>query len=99
MELLKKKETWDNTIIVVSADNGGAQCEGSNYPLRGSKHSFFEGGVRVNTFASGGLIPEKMRGKSTQGFINIADWYTTFCKLAGVDPIVILVLMVIINFQ
>ena len=26
-----------------------------------------------------------MRGKSTQGFIHIADWYTTFCKLAGVD--------------
>ena len=85
VELLKKKEMWDNTIIVVSADNGGAQCEGSNYPLRGSKHSFFEGGVRVNAFASGGLIPEKMRGKSTQGFIHIADWYTTFCKLAGVD--------------
>ena len=27
-----------------------------------------------------------MRGKFTQGFIHIADWYTTFCKLAGVDP-------------
>ena len=27
-----------------------------------------------------------MRGKSTDGFIHIADWYTTFCKLAGVDP-------------
>ena len=62
---------WDNTIIVVSADNEGAQCERSNYPLRGSKHSFFEGGVRVNVFVSGGLIPEKMRGKSTRGFIHI----------------------------
>ena len=26
-----------------------------------------------------------MRGKTTDGFIHIADWYTTFCKLAGVD--------------
>ena len=86
MQLLKEKGMWNNTIMIVSADNGGAQCEGSNYPLRGSKHSFFEGGVRVNAFANGGLIPDKMRGKSTQGFIHIADWYTTFCKLAGVDP-------------
>ena len=24
--------------------------------------------------------------KSTDGFIHIADWYATFCNLAGVDP-------------
>ena len=86
VQLLKNKGLWDNTIMIISADNGGAQCEGSNYPLRGSKHSFFEGGVRSLAFANGGLIPDRMRGKSTQGFIHIADWYTTFCKLAGVDP-------------
>ncbi len=27
-----------------------------------------------------------MKGRSTDGFIHIADWYTTFCNLAGVDP-------------
>lgn len=59
---------------------------GSNYPLKGSKGTFFEGGVRALAFASGGLIPESARGKSTDGFIHIADWYTTFCELAGVDP-------------
>ena len=48
--------------------------------------TFFEGGVRALAFASGGLIPENMRGKSTDGFIHISDWYATFCKLAGVDP-------------
>ena len=86
VEWLKKKKMWDNTLIVVSADNGGAQCMGSNYPLKGAKTTFFEGGVRVLAFASGGLIPEDMKGKSTDGFIHIADWYTTLCKLAGVDP-------------
>ena len=86
VEFLKKMNMWDNTIIVVSADNGGAPCEGSNYPLKGSKTTFFEGGVRVLAFASGGLIPESMRGKTTEGFIHIADWYATFCNLAGVDP-------------
>ncbi len=85
VEALKSKKMWDNSIIVVSADNGGGPCEGSNYPLKGSKFTFFEGGVRALAFASGGLVPESMRGKSTDGFIHIADWYTTFCNLAGVD--------------
>ena len=84
VDLLKKKGMWDNTIFIVSADNGGAPCGGSNYPLKGSKMTFFEGGVRSLAFANGGLLPESRRGKSTQGFIHIADWYTTFCKLAGV---------------
>lgn len=86
VELLKKKDMWDNTLMVVSADNGGAKCMGSNYPLKGSKGTFFEGGVRALAFASGGLIPGGMKGKSTDGFIHIADWYPTFSNLAGVDP-------------
>ena len=83
---LKSKGMWNNTIIVVSADNGGAPCIGSNYPLKGCQTTFFEGGVRALAFASGGLLPENMKGKSTDGFIHIADWYVTFCQLAGVDP-------------
>ena len=86
VELLKEKGMWDNTIMVVSADNGGAQCAGSNHPLKGAKGTFYEGGVRSSAFASGGLIPREMIGESVTGFIHIADWYTTFCELAGVDP-------------
>ena len=26
-----------------------------------------------------------MKGKGTDGFIHIADWYATFCKLVGID--------------
>ena len=76
---------WDNTLLVVSADNGGAPCQGSNYPLKGSKMTFYEGGVRSLAFVSGGLLPSNRRGKTTGGFIHIADWYTTFSVLAGVD--------------
>ena len=86
VDLLKKKGMWDNTIFVVSADNGAPGCCGSNYLLKGGKMAFFEGGVQALAFANGGLLPESRRGKSTQGFIHIADWYTTFCKLAGIDP-------------
>ena len=86
VDLLKANNMWENTIMVVSADNGGAACMGSNYPLKGCKGTYFEGGVRALAFANGGFLPEKMRGTKTEGFIHIADWYATFCKLAGVDP-------------
>ena len=86
VQLMKERKMWDNTLMVVSADNGGAQCAGSNYPLKGAKGTLFEGGVRSLAFANGGALPESMRGKTSEGFIHIADWYPTFCKMAGVDP-------------
>ena len=85
VQLLQDNNMWSNTVLVVSADNGGAQCMGSNNPLKGAKDTLFEGGVRALAFANGGLIPDNRRGKSTDGFIHIADWYATFTKLAGVD--------------
>ena len=49
------------------------------------KMTFYEGGVQSLAIATGGPIPSQMRGKSIQGFMHIADWYTTFCTQAGVD--------------
>ena len=84
VKLLKKNHMWENTLMVVSADNGG--CGSSNYPLKGSKMNFFEGGVRTIAFANGGFLPKNAVGKTSDGFIHIADWYPTICKLVGVDP-------------
>ena len=86
---LKQKGLWDNLLLVVSSDNGGPISNGgggNNYPLKGGKASNWQGGIRVNGFVSGGYLPEKMRGQKTDGYIHIADWYATFCHLAGVDP-------------
>lgn len=45
---LRETGQLDNTIIVVTSDNGGLFFVGGfNYPLRGAKASAFEGGVRV----------------------------------------------------
>ena len=80
---------WDNLLFVASSDNGGnIYVEGgaNNYPLRGGKETNWQGGIRVNAFVSGGFLPKKMRGKKTEGYIHLADWYGTFCGLAGVDP-------------
>jgi len=90
---LKKKGMWENTLLVVSSDNGGPIYAGkslqlfggaSNFPLRGGKTSDFEGGIRISSFASGGFIPAVMRGKKINDYIHVADWYATFCALAGV---------------
>jgi hypothetical protein len=45
--------------------------------------------VRGNGLVSGGLLPAARRGTTEAGLIEIADWYATFCGLAGVpadDP-------------
>ena len=86
---LKSRNLWDNLLLVVSTDNGGPVKEfaaANNYPLKGGKNSDWQGGVRGNAFVSGGFLPEAMRGKKTEGYIHLADWYGTFCGLAGVDP-------------
>lgn len=80
---------WKNTLVLFFSDNGGplyGTTGGNNFPMRGGKYSEFEGGVRVNAFVSGGLIPTSKRGTISQGLVAIADVYTTLCALAGADP-------------
>eukprot|EP01060_Flectonema_neradi_P024161 TRINITY_DN3276_c0_g1_i1.p1 TRINITY_DN3276_c0_g1~~TRINITY_DN3276_c0_g1_i1.p1 ORF type:complete len:548 (+),score=116.71 TRINITY_DN3276_c0_g1_i1:51-1646(+) len=117
-DTMKGLGMWDNTLMVLSSDNGGyvkaedglcntttgtsgkensdvghaAACfngetGASNYPLRGGKYSMWEGGIRVNAFASGGFVPQSKRGTVQQGMMHITDWYVTFCSLAGVPAV------------
>ena len=87
VDALKARDMWTDTLLVVSSDNGGGVLAGgNNYPLKGSKASDWQGGVRVNAFVSGGYLPTDMQGQKTEGYIHLADWYATFCGLAGVDP-------------
>ena len=65
-------------------NNGSAGA--NNFPLRGGKGSNFQGGVRVNAWASGGLIPATQRGRKETGLLAAWDFFATFCGLAGVDP-------------
>ena len=67
------------------SDNGGPLETMTNHPLRGGKFSDFEGGVRSAAFVSGGLLPASARGTTSNGYVMLADWYTTFSHLAGID--------------
>eukprot|EP00041_Stephanoeca_diplocostata_P004443 m.45135 g.45135 ORF g.45135 m.45135 type:complete len:667 (+) comp15116_c0_seq3:133-2133(+) len=84
MQLLNSKGMYDNTLVVYTADNGGTGS-GINFPLRGEKHTNWEGGMRTAAFVSGGLIPASLRGTTNAINMHIVDWYPTFCYLAGVD--------------
>lgn len=86
-DALKRTGLWDNTLVVFTADNGGVGKFGNNHPLRGHKHDPWEGGTRSAAFVSGGFVPSKLRGtNSGDKLVHVADWYATFCGLAGVDP-------------
>ena len=84
---LKSNQLWGSSLVVFSADNGGVGKFGNNHPLRGHKHDPWEGGTRATAFITGGFVPAGLRG-TTSGpkLVHIADWYPTFCNLAGVDP-------------
>lgn len=57
MKTLDKLGLTENTLIVFYSDNGGT---GNNPPLRNTKGSLFEGGIRVPLiFSLPGIIPEK----------------------------------------
>eukprot|EP01084_Bolivina_argentea_P036017 66669_1 len=81
---------WNNTLIIFSSDNGGPEylntAGSNNWPLRGGKISLWEGGIRVNTFVSGGYLPPKRHGEIENGMVHVADWYSTFAAIIGFDP-------------
>ena len=79
---LKAKGMWDNLLWVSSADNGGpiysdGSAGANNWPMRGGKMSNWQGGIRVNAYASGGFLPAAVRGTTVGGLIETADMYTT----------------------
>ena len=72
----------DDTVIVVSSDNGGSVWFGGmNVPFRSGKLNQFEGGVRVPAFAIDLSKDKRYLGKEGRQFRNmmhISDWLPTF---------------------
>ena len=90
-DALKANGMWENSLIVFTSDNGGPSAKtvsgaaANNWPLRGGKHTAWDGGHRVLAFVNGGLLPDAARGRKLDGYIASADWYRTLLGLAGVD--------------
>ena len=89
---LKAKGLWPTTVLVLAGDNGGTFEHGapvpgsSNFPARGHKYSWFEGGVRVASFVASPLLPAHSVGTTSRALLSISDWWATFAVLGGLPP-------------
>ena len=90
---LLDKIDLENTIIIFSSDNGGETITGgNNYPYRGKKHTYFEGGLKSANF----IYPKELVGQrfrrnkkfySDQNMFHVSDWLPTILSLASCDNI------------
>ncbi|XP_054166666.1 arylsulfatase B-like [Oppia nitens] len=87
---LQKADILDNTIIIFTADNGGAtggadgksidNSIGSNWPLRGAKYTLWEGGIRGNAFIWSPLLNKHY---ISDHLMHIQDWLPTIYSAIG----------------
>ncbi|KAL7630204.1 UNVERIFIED_CONTAM: hypothetical protein RMT77_019655 [Armadillidium vulgare] len=88
VEALKERKMLKDSIIVFSADNGGSaggyeRSGASNWPLRGTKNSMWEGGVRGSAFIWSSLL--KKPGRVSTEMMHISDWLPTLYNAIGGD--------------
>ncbi len=79
---LKQEGVWENTLIFFISDNGGTLAQSAdNTPLRGGKHSDYEGGIRVPFLV---CWPAQLKPGESQAPIFSLDILPTALAAAGV---------------
>ena len=87
---LQRNGMEDDTLVVVVSDNGGPIQEpggnpspGNNYPLRGGKYSFYEGGINVVGMLKWPAVLGGRAGAVYDGLLHAVDLYATLATLGG----------------
>jgi len=76
----------ENTLIIYLTDNGGSTCNfADNTPLRGTKYTLWEGGIRVPMIMR---WPARLTGsRSCDALVSSLDLYPTALAASGVESI------------
>jgi len=89
IEYLKENGLWDNMVIFTTSDNGALPYTGTdwygwgcNWPYRGGKQTYYEGGIKNWMGMSGGLVPEEYRGTSFDLLTHATDIAATAMRLS-----------------
>jgi len=93
---LKSTGLWNNTLVIFTNDNGAAPGQGQdltdednaynygiNWPLRGTKASYYQGGVKTVLAISGGALPVTLRRTQNDDLHHVADIAPTILAAAG----------------
>jgi arylsulfatase A len=77
---LEEKGLRENTIIVLTSDNGGFHLATNNLPLRGYKGELYEGGIRVPCIIHWPGVTEAE--SVCNSMVHGADFYPTLLEMA-----------------
>mgnify|MGYP000605862889 CR=1 FL=1 len=83
MAALKKQGLAENTLVIYIGDNGGSTpIYADNGPLRGSKYTLYEGGIRVPMIVH---WPDKYpQAKVIENVVSAMDLYPTILQATGI---------------
>ncbi|MFC1760652.1 sulfatase [Planctomycetota bacterium] len=81
IDALKRLKIDDETFVMYVSDNGRGPGRNKQQPIRGSKLTTYEGGLRVPAIAYG---PGIRQGFESSVLTHAMDWYPTLASLAGI---------------
>lgn len=84
LKRLEELKLSDNTIVILTSDNGGIRAISNQAPLRAGKGSYYEGGIRVPMVIKwpGKTVP----GSKTDIPVTHLDLYPTFMEIVSGKP-------------
>lgn len=81
---LEEADMARDTLFLFFSDNGGQPGQaGRNTPLRGTKHTTFEGGLRVPALLR---LPGRIAPGASRQMVTVMDLFPTLCAAAGIAP-------------
>ncbi len=81
LDALQRLGFADNTLVVFTSDNGRGPGRNPSQPLRGSKLTTWEAGIRVPCLVWGAGV---RRGHVSREIVHAMDWFPTLASFAGV---------------